>query len=80
MYLTGGIMILSFPIRNETFSPIFSIVLGMILLLPGGIDGITQMFGSRESNNLLRVITGLLLGIGVILLTEGFLFILTGQI
>ncbi|HKD77332.1 MAG TPA: DUF2085 domain-containing protein [Ktedonobacterales bacterium] len=39
---------------------------GLILFtLPMALDGGTQLFGWRESNNLLRVITGVLFGIGM---------------
>ncbi|QAU12510.1 DUF2085 domain-containing protein [Halorubrum sp. BOL3-1] len=78
MYLAGCLMILSFPFRGELLSPTLNIILGTVLLLPGGIDGTTQMFGSRESNNFLRVVTGLFLGVGVVLFAEGVLFILIG--
>jgi uncharacterized membrane protein len=76
MYFAGCLMILSFPLRSELLSPILSIILGTALLLPGGIDGTTQMFGSRESNNFLRVVTGLFLGVGVVLFAEGVLYVL----
>lgn len=78
MYFTGVLMILTFPLRGELLSPTLSIILGAGLLLPGGIDGTTQMFGNRESTNLLRVITGLLLGMGIVLFAEGVLFKLIG--
>lgn len=37
----------------------------VLLLLPMALDGGTQLFGWRESNDLLRVVTGLLFGLGV---------------
>ena len=37
----------------------------LALFLPMGIDGVTQLFGLRESSNKLRFITGYLAGIGV---------------
>ena len=76
MYISGILAILSFPVRDGLLTPMLSIVLGVILLLPGGIDGTTQMFGERESTNTLRVVTGLLLGLGVVLSVEGVLFTL----
>ncbi|MDR3291551.1 MAG: DUF2085 domain-containing protein [Methanobrevibacter sp.] len=56
--------------------PIFSILLhfqynfyskliAILLLLPMIFDGVTQFFKLRESNNMLRLITGILGGIGV---------------
>jgi len=36
----------------------------LALILPTYIDGLTQAFFKRESNNILRVTTGLLAGIG----------------
>ncbi|MDN3706550.1 DUF2085 domain-containing protein [Myroides ceti] len=36
----------------------------LALILPTYIDGITQVFFKRESNNFLRVTTGLMAGIG----------------
>ena len=42
-----------------------NIHLSIILTLPLIIDGETQFMGFRESNNILRLITGLLAGYGV---------------
>jgi uncharacterized membrane protein len=39
--------------------------LAVLLMLPMALDGGTQLFGWRESNDLLRVITGTLFGLGV---------------
>jgi len=36
-----------------------------IFLLPGFIDGVTQMMGYRISNNLIRLITGFFIGMGI---------------
>jgi uncharacterized membrane protein len=50
-------------------SPIFLLVPTMFRLLfviPLIVDGFTQLFGFRESNNVLRFITGLLFAIGVL--------------
>jgi uncharacterized membrane protein len=35
------------------------------LLLPSIIDGLTQAFCNRESNNVLRLITGIMFGVGL---------------
>lgn len=42
----------------------FVLYLSIIFQLPMFIDGLTQKLGMRESNNVLRVITGGLSGIG----------------
>ncbi|MEK7256227.1 MAG: DUF2085 domain-containing protein [Bacteroidota bacterium] len=47
-----------------------------LLLLPAWIDGMTQALGWRESNNWLRLLTGLLLGVaqmGLVAITGDFL-------
>ena len=38
--------------------------ISFILMIPTAIDGITQLLKWRESNNVIRVVTGLLCGIG----------------
>ena len=42
-------------------------IISIILLIPVGIDGFTQLLGFRESNNNLRFITGFVGGIGLII-------------
>lgn len=44
---------------------IYLISFAILLLLPSFIDGLTQLFELRESNNALRFITGLMGGIGL---------------
>ena len=39
----------------------------MLLLIPTGIDGFTQLMDLRESNNNIRFITGLIGGISLII-------------
>lgn len=45
---------------------IFTLDIGwtLALIMPAYIDGLTQAFFKRESNNLLRLTTGLMAGIG----------------
>lgn len=52
-------------------------ILGIILLIPFIVDGLTQFLNFRESNNTLRFLTGILGGIGVMILikTLKFMFI-----
>lgn len=44
---------------------LFLLIIAFALLVPAGIDGLTQLFEYRESNNVLRFITGLLGGFGL---------------
>ena len=74
MYSGGILTILTFPVWQGLLGPIQSFALGLIFLLPGGVDGLSQMFGTRESTNILRAITGFLLGIGIVLFSEGIWF------
>lgn len=48
----------------------FNIYLSMALILPTLIDGLTQAYFNRESNNLLRFITGVIAGLGCMSLTS----------
>lgn len=42
----------------------------VLLILPTYLDGLTQAFFKRESNNLLRVTTGVIAGIGLMSLVS----------
>ena len=44
-----------------------TLIISIILMIPVAIDGFTQYFGSRESTNTLRFITGFIGGIGLII-------------
>ena len=48
----------------------FTLISAILLLLPAAIDGFTQFFEYRESNNTLRLITGLLGGLGLGILVK----------
>jgi len=49
---------------------VLMITFAVLMLIPAFIDGITQFFSLRESNNVLRFITGLLGGVGLGILTK----------
>lgn len=50
---------------NYTFN---FVLISLFLIFPTFIDGITQFFGLRESNNILRFSTGLIAGVGLVIL------------
>jgi uncharacterized membrane protein len=77
MYLGGLLTILAFPLWSGSLPPFQILAIGAVFLLPGGIDGTTQLFGDRESNNRLRAITGFVLGVGVVLFLYGVLFLIS---
>ncbi|KZX10699.1 DUF2085 domain-containing protein [Methanobrevibacter curvatus] len=54
-----------------------STLLAVLLLIPCTIDGFTQLFEYRKSNNSLRLITGLIGGLGLMIIfkTLKFMFI-----
>ncbi|WP_225741249.1 DUF2085 domain-containing protein [Halorussus halophilus] len=54
---------------------VIGILFGIVLIIPGALDGVTQMFGNRESNNRLRTITGILMGVGVPTLIHSVFYI-----
>lgn len=60
--LLGYIISFILIILNIHFNPLFS----LIIILPMGLDGIIQFLTSYESNNIKRIITGLISGIGFI--------------
>ena len=43
----------------------FNLLVAIILILPTVIDGLAQAHLNRESNNLIRVTSGLLAGVGL---------------
>lgn len=83
-YISGILTIIIFRITSEDFnyfnsnfnyfSTFLLLSISIALLLPTGIDGTTQLLNMRESNNTLRLITGLLGGLGLILLYRIVLF------
>ena len=54
-----------------------SFLIGILLNIPTGIDGLTQFLGYRESNNTLRLITGLLGGLGLAISLMAFKYYTT---
>jgi uncharacterized membrane protein len=48
------------------YTPIL-ILFSIFMMIPTVIDGITQLFGFRDSNNILRFSTGLIAGVGLII-------------
>jgi len=66
----GGYLGLSLASLLITFNNKFfyRIIIGIIFLLPGIIDGLVQLKYSYESTNLIRFITGMIGGIGFFLI------------
>jgi uncharacterized membrane protein len=77
MYIGGLVTLILSPLWVGSFNPIAAIGTGSVLLIPSGIDGTTQMFGERESNNRLRAITGFLLGVGIVVFVYGVVFLIS---
>ena len=48
------------------------ILSGFLMVIPTTTDGLTQLFSSRESSNILRFATGLFAGIGFAILLKAF--------
>lgn len=64
--------IIGFIFLHEMYLSQISFYLGIILIIPTFIDGYTQYNGLRMSNNFLRFVTGLIGGIGLILILISF--------
>lgn len=52
------------------------IIIAMLMLIPTFLDGFTQLLGSRESNNILRLLTGLIGGVGLGILIKALKMII----
>jgi uncharacterized membrane protein len=48
------------------------------MMIPTGLDGFTQLIGSKESNNTLRLLTGLIGGIGIAIIIKSIKWIFLG--
>jgi uncharacterized membrane protein len=46
------------------------IILAILMVIPTFLDGFTQFLGSRESSNMLRLLTGLVGGVGLAILVK----------
>ncbi len=68
-YISGIATIILINLYPVPYS-LTTLLIGIILLIPYAIDGFTQLFEIRESNNILRLITGLLGGVGIILIYD----------
>ncbi|AIS32003.1 hypothetical protein BRM9_1188 [Methanobacterium formicicum] len=49
---------------------IYLVSLGILMMIPTFLDGFTQLWGSRMSNNTLRLLTGLLGGVGLAIVVK----------
>lgn len=45
-------------------------IIAILMLIPSFIDGFTQLITSRESNNILRLLTGLIGGLGLAIMIK----------
>lgn len=48
----------------------FNLLITILLIFPAVIDGLTQAIFKRESNNILRVTTGFIYGVGIMSLAS----------
>ena len=55
---------------------LYLFLLGILMILPTFLDGITQLFILRESNNILRFLSGFLASIGIGISIYSFLYYL----
>lgn len=53
-----------------------TIIFAFLILLPSFVDGVTQFYGIRESNNVFRFFTGLLGGVGLAILIKALKWII----
>lgn len=48
----------------------YLLLISFFMIIPTFIDGITQSFGFRESNNIVRFLTGIIAGIGLVIFVK----------
>jgi len=65
--LIGGIITIAI---NFILNPTLNLIFSVAFIIPMVIDGTTQLFGWRKSNNSLRFLTGFLAGIGIVFLSN----------
>jgi len=71
-----GVMIFTLNIFTfPNFTWYSTISIAALMIFPTAIDGFTQLFGLRESNNFLRLTTGLSAGLGF-----SFLFVYVSKL
>lgn len=75
IYISGLCFFLLVSMLSITYN-INLISLSIILIIPMILDGITQLFGKRNSDNKVRFCTGLLAGVGLGILAKAIKFIL----
>ncbi|MBI4813709.1 MAG: DUF2085 domain-containing protein [Methanobacterium sp.] len=49
---------------------LYLIFMAFLMIIPAFLDGFTQLLGSRESDNKLRLLTGLVGGVGLAILVK----------
>ncbi len=68
--LIGALWAMLYLLFSWTNVGFFGLLVGIILMLPGVMDGVTQLLEYRVSNNLLRLVTGLFMGVGEVLIAK----------
>jgi uncharacterized membrane protein len=51
-------------------------MIAFLMIIPTFLDGLTQFFGLRESNNILRLFTGLIGGVGFAILVKALKYLI----
>ena len=52
------------------------IIFAFLMIMPTLLDGLTQLFGFRDSNNILRLFTGLIGGVGLAILVKALKYLI----
>ena len=55
------------------------ILMAFLMIVPAVLDGYTQLTGNRESNNILRLSTGLIGGLGLAIIIKAIKWIILGS-
>jgi len=76
-YISGIISLILLKVYSIDYNYL-SLIIGIIMFMPSIIDSFTQYMKLRESNNNLRLITGLLGGFGLVLIYVTLIYLIFG--
>ena len=69
-FVVGSVLYVVYSLLCPVFYSYGLLVVGVVSQIPYIVDGTTQFLGLRESNNVLRFVTGFVGGVGLVILAR----------